>query len=489
MYINNTLSSPAWQKAGSKYQVANKTIIPKTGSTYYSPTQALTSGNPQTNPVIKNQIATTTPKLPNAGTQNPVVQSNPAPSRDQQLSNIRNEALRIQGLLPPPTQQQQAPAVPPNSFTGLVTRTADAGTPSNDQAKLQRKLAEEAEKNRGIAENAQRLSEQYGSEIANIGKLGAGAVAGNLSTGTNIVGSGNAAIASQSASSRMQALGTGLDAALKGTGQQLTAQEQLQQGLTSALGSANTQQQLGISALGTAAGYAQPQVTGFGQTAFDPLSAQFGGGSAGLQPQQVASQLANAVRSGQMTYEQAVSSLGYAGGAGQQFLNQALGQGFNIPQTQANLSGQMGVLETLPQLEAADTAAEGIKSMITTYLASNPTLNPSDAALANQFKAWVEGKQLTDPKYQTLFNYLNEYTNTLAPILGVGGSPTNLKTEIAASFVNPRAGGASIAEVLNNLSTLSRNKVQNLRSGATGGGVVSSSQSYGTGGGGFAEAW
>jgi hypothetical protein len=96
---------------------------------------------------------------------------------------------------------------------------------------------------------------------------------------------------------------------------------------------------------------------------------------------------------------------------------------------------------------------------------------------------------LTDPKYQTLFNYLNEYTNTLAPILGVGGDATNLKTEIAQSFVNGVASGQSIAEVLNNIQTLSHGKIQDMRSGATGGGVVSSPQSYGTGGGGYAEAW
>ena len=80
---------------------------------------------------------------------------------------------------------------------------------------------------------------------------------------------------------------------------------------------------------------------------------------------------------------------------------------------------------------------------------------------------------MTDPKYQTLFNYLNEYTSTLAPILGVGGSATNLKTEIAQSFVNAQASGASIKEVLNNIESLADNKIQNLKSGAVGGGVVS----------------
>lgn len=49
--------------------------------------------------------------------------------------------------------------------------------------------------NRAIGDEARRMSEMYGKEIARVGDLGAGAVAGNLSTGTNVVGSGNAAIA------------------------------------------------------------------------------------------------------------------------------------------------------------------------------------------------------------------------------------------------------------------------------------------------------
>ena len=99
---------------------------------------------------------------------------------------------------------------------------------------------------------------------------------------------------------------------------------------------------------------------------------------------------------------------------------------------------------------------------------------------------WIQGKQLTDPKYQTLFNYLNEYTSTLAPILGVGGDPTNLKTQIAQSFINAAASGQSIKTVLENMQGLSKGKIQDIRSGATGGGVVSSpTTGTGTGSGGL----
>lgn len=255
------------------------------------------------------------------------------------------------------------------------------------------------------------------------------------------------------------------------------------------VGFGQTQQSLNQSAQQGIAGLIQPSPAAFGQTVFNPATGTFDGGGGNLDPQVVASDLAQKVISNQMTYDQAVSSLGYAGGAGQQFLNNAikgLNPAFNIPQATATAAGQAGVIGTLPALESADTAAEGIKGKITTYLASNPQLNPSTLAAGNTLQQWIQGKQLSDPKYQTLFNYLNEYTNTLAPILGVGGDTTNLKTQIAQSFINAAASGQSIAEVLENIQGLSKGKIQDIRSGATGGGVVSSPQTGGgTGSGGL----
>lgn len=67
-----------------------------------------------------------------------------------------------------------------------------------------------------IYDEAAKTQADYAKRIAEVGQLGAGAVAGDLSTGTNVVGSGNAAIASQSASARMSALSDAQDASLKG---------------------------------------------------------------------------------------------------------------------------------------------------------------------------------------------------------------------------------------------------------------------------------
>jgi len=205
----------------------------------------------------------------------------------------------------------------------------------------------------------------------------------------------------------------------------------------------------------------------------------FGGVS--MTPQSVAAQYAQQVQGQKMSPEQARSEMSSLfGGAGDYFLNQALqGGGYNYITGGAQAAGQASTLASVPGLESANTAAEGIKNTITSYLNSNPQLNPTDLAATNFLQQWIEGKQLTDPKYQTLFNYLNEYTNTLAPILGVGGSSTNLKTEIAQGFINARASGKSIIQVLNDISKLASDKIQNIKSGATGGGVVSSPSTSG----------
>ncbi len=147
------------------------------------------------------------------------------------------------------------------------------------------------------------------------------------------------------------------------------------------------------------------------------------------------------------------------------------------------ITGNINAGQEYAKMNVANVAAKGIKNTITSYLQKNPTLNPSDLAFSNSISQWATGQQLGDPKYQTLANYLNEYISTLAPILGVGGDTTNLKTEIAQSMINAKASGQSITEVLNNLEQLAEDKVKNIQSAGTGGGVVSTTPTTGSAGG------
>lgn len=136
------------------------------------------------------------------------------------------------------------------------------------------------------------------------------------------------------------------------------------------------------------------------------------------------------------------------------------------------IGGQQAAGQNAAGMNVANTAAKGIQGTIQQYLQDNPQLNSSASTIANAAQQWITGKQLGDPTYQTLFNYLNEYISTLAPILGVGGDTTNLKTEIAQSFINAKASGQSISQVLNSIGKLADDKYQNIVSAGQGGGQV-----------------
>lgn len=281
---------------------------------------------------------------------------------------------------------------------------------------------------------------------------------------------------------------TGRQAAIEKTygGQQLAAQQKVSnllgaQGqqlnaLGTATGAANTAQGLQQSGLSSAAGYAAPILGQYGQANYG-----IGGNTSGEVQQsdpfyKTLESYAQMAASGQ--YSSIPSNI-----TSNSVLNDQMNQmakKINPSYNPITSAAQGDVLGSIPALTAANTAAEGIKNQIQSFLTQNPQLNPSDTALANAAQQWIQGKQLTDPKYQTLFNYLAEYTNTLAPILGVGGDATNLKTEIAQGFINAHASGKSISEVLNSIESLASQKIKNLQSGATGGGVVNGSSSGGT---------
>ncbi len=195
---------------------------------------------------------------------------------------------KVKGLLTPKSSL---------NFSGLVGNLASASKPNDTQTGLIKKNTQAAEGNTAIGQQARGIAQTYAPEIARVGQLGAAAGAGYGSTGSNIVGSGNAAIASNNASQRMSALTQAEQAELAGNAQQLTAQSQLQSGYNNALAGANTQQSQQLSGLNNAAGLAQPQVAAFGQTAFNPLTGTYDG-SGGL-PDAVLAQYAQMAANGQ----------------------------------------------------------------------------------------------------------------------------------------------------------------------------------------------
>lgn len=327
-------------------------------------------------------------------------------------------------------------------------------------------LATSGTKNDALASSAQKIASEAGQKIADIGGEGARFQAGQRTTGTSPVAEGNAAVTAQTTAAAQQAVAQGANVALQGTQQGLTAQSQTQ------------------SALSSAGNLAQPQVTTVGQTSFDPTTGNFSNNVGGFSSE-VMQQYAQMAASGQYT---AIPSTITSNPVLNAQLN-AAARALNPNYTPIGAQGASGVLAGIPALQSANTAAEGIKNTIKNYLSVNPTLNTSDLAAGNLLQQWIQGKQLTDPKYQILFNNLDEYTNTLAPILGVGGNPTNLKTQIAQGFVNAAASGKSIVQVLDAMSELATHKIQDLQNGALGNGTSVPDTTGGSTTGGFAEAW
>jgi phosphoribosylcarboxyaminoimidazole (NCAIR) mutase len=89
-----------------------------------------------------------------------------------------------------------------------------------------------------------------------------------------------------------------------------------------------------LTALGTAAGLAQPSVAAFGQTVFNPLTGQYEGGSGGAGQPNVPS-LAQQVVNGQLTPSQAESMLGNNLGLVSQLNQAVLGLNPNFDRVQA----------------------------------------------------------------------------------------------------------------------------------------------------------
>ncbi len=377
----------------------------------------------------------------------------------------------------------------PSSLTypGLVGGIVGAARPSATQTGLVSDLSKTAKGNAAIAENARKISEQYGQQIAKTGALGAGAVAGNLSTGTNLVGSGNAAIASQSASQRMSALSAAQQAALAGTGQQLTAQQQQAGALGAALGGANTQQAQQLSGLGSAAGYAQPSQNF--PFVFNPLTGGYttpgvagqGAAAGGLtyNPTADAQTFAQQVINHQIPYADAVRALGYAGATAEGLLQQAITQGGgNLTQLQAQTGIQGTQEQQVAAYESALQQGQNLQSQLSDLI-STFGLNPNDLNAANVAIQAI-AKNTSDARYALLKNYITDVANTYAQVLTPpGGSPTDYTTSIAQSMLDGTASGHAIQEVMRALDQAAQAKIAGVRtitpSGNTGGQTVQTS--------------
>ena len=416
-------------------------------------------------------------------------------NRDTQLNNIRTQALGIQsqlnnGLTPSPVKEKTKDVTP---FAGILKSLLGASNATRDQQRARKEMERIAAGNKAIADNARATSEKYGEEIARVGKLGAGAVAGNLSTGTNVVGSGNAAIASQSASQRMNALAQGLDAELKGTAQQLTGQEQTAQAFNPSLQATLTQQQQQITGLNAAGGLAQPLQVPYSSGLFNPTTGEQAGGGfggwAGYTTAQQAQSLIEQFPDAGVQYNPQLSPE-----QNLQMIQQALGGSpsyqrgtFGVAGANSYIGGaQLGAAGTLTgqvaQIQTLGGAADANFNLMLDIM-NRGGINDLNQPILNQLQQGLTRGLTSNEDVVAFRSALQTVRSQYASILG-GGTPTDATQAMAAEKIPDTVSLAALQEVERTMKTMVSNTVASYNQQ-----IGSYSQQGGFGGNSFAEQW
>lgn len=123
------------------------------------------------------------------------------------------------------------------------------------------------------------------------------------------------------------------------------------------------------------------------------------------------------------------------------------------------VSGQAAAGANIVPMQTALAQARGIQAKIGTLLQQQPSLNQSPLAAANAIQQWAQSTQAPTGPYVSLLQDLQEYANTIAPVLGVGGTATDLKTSIATQLVPTLASGGTIQQALANLDNVAVGKI------------------------------
>ncbi len=223
----------------------------------------------------------------------------------------------------------------------------------------------------------------------------------------------------------LQNLVSGKEAAL--TGEMSAAQQAAQ--------TATAQQQAQQSGLAAAGGLAQPQQVGPTNVPFNPTTEQYGSPAAGA----------------------------YGGGNGLQSVG--------------GIQGQMDIGQQVTQLNSYLGGANVVGSNLQKLISDN-NINPTGITYANGAIQFGE-QQMSNPQYQEFAGQINDFVSSLAPILGVGGSTTDMKTQMSSQIVNALQSGQSINQVIGYFLQQAQQKIQGLSSG--GGAGLGSSSSGGSG--------
>ncbi len=469
--INNTLNQPsaAWKNFGSTLATKAGSVMPKTKVSsvqgLLSPVQNLSQyggGVPTFKPPVTSIAKLATPVNTTPQTTNYTA---PMGGKGVTTTGATTGGATVTNPNTPKTTPPTAPKPPvvdPSSYKGLVGRVAGAGTANNTQTGIVQDIRNTAAGNQDIGQQAVDISNKYAPEINRVGQLGAGAVAGNLSTGSNVVGAGNANLAANAVSARIQALQNAQASELKGNEQQLTAQNQTATAQNNALTGANTQQQQQITALSNATGYTQPVQVPYSNQYVDPTTGQpMGGGSMGGSLQSAVQSIAQQVQNGTMSYDQGVQALAGYGQGGMNALQQALGGGSFSP-LQSNANAAANSAATLQTgtiggelTKQADTVMEHMLTLKNKY---NEIGAQYPIPAVNQTFNWFASK-LGGGDLQAYKVALSNVRDELAKVLG-GGSATEGTRSTAAGLLPDNMSPAQIDSVITTATELMKAKIE-----------------------------
>lgn len=357
------------------------------------------------------------------------------------------------GLVQTPTQ----PVKPPEPSRGLFG-SVSGSLPKPETTPVVNpylsKLGEASTAGIGVGERAAETAQKYGQEIARVGNLGAGAQAGALSTGTNIVGRGNAAIASQSASQRMQALAAGLGAELQGTEKQLSA----------------TGQQ--ISGFGEAAGLAQPVQVAPGSALVAPTTGEtIAGGIGGYVPYQTAEQVMSLIQqypdagyryNKDLTPEQNLQLAQAAvqrSPSYQQSTFGAAGAGSFVGGQQLQAAGDL--TKKLAGIESAAGGAEANFSLLLD-VARRGGVNQMDVPILNTLQRNVQRGVTSNEAVANFQSIIQTVRSQYASIIG-GGEVTVESLNEAKSIIPEDVSLATLESLAKNLQTEAQNRAAGLQ--------------------------
>lgn len=351
----------------------------------------------------------------------------------------------------------------PVTFPGLLQQSINQqNSPTGQQARqFTTRTADYGAGNIPIGKSAADIAADYGKKIADVGNRGAAFEAGQRTTGTNPVAQGNAAITAQTTAAQQQALATGESAALQGTGQQLTAQQQAANAANAAGGLAYTGQGQQIGALQGAAGLAQPQ-TQLGLLTNPQTGQPLNQGVIGNAVQQYVDLVRGGADPNDPNVSGLISSFGPWGLA---MANSALGAGGGYNPTQQSAGAQQNAAQataTQGNNYALDTALkqlDTIHPLVTNFL-NQSGLNSQDNPDFNAALNTYYGKFLSPGNKQLFEGYMGDIKKYTSQILAAnsGTIPTDVSNTVA-SFDPSNLTVSQLEPYLNGLKQLGGNQL------------------------------